>query len=229
MGEGHRCSGLNNKIKILLITSVLILTLNVSIVKGEAGVSVTRDGLYQEIPKEVWTPINWTGNDLWDFGQMHNPAFNNSQIYINETGIYQISAHIVYNVSNKGIRGLSIKINGSASCICTVVPYLKNNETYITWVAIRKLYEGSYIQFMTYQDTTGNLGLYGTTNKTRAQIYRLDSDLETATVLDTDAITEGVGESLETGFPFVITIYFIAAGIMIMAAAISYFTKEKRS
>lgn len=87
---------------------------------------------------------------------MHDTATHNDRIYIRIPGVYSISASVVWDTNNSGIRLASLCVNGSVIA-ADARPALDAFETHQTLTAHRKLNLGDYLTLSVFQNSGGNL------------------------------------------------------------------------
>jgi hypothetical protein len=115
----------------------------------------------QTISSATDTRINFTTED-YDSNTMHDNSTNNTRITIKRSGIYIISAYVVYNSNATGIRSTQIWKNGGSVSINTNNAVSAGNHQ-VGLTDQLQLTVNDYIECNVYQSSGGNLDVNNAT------------------------------------------------------------------
>jgi hypothetical protein len=116
----------------------------------------------QNVPTSTYTPLQFTFTDFPQFGNMHSNTFDQSAITIRRSGVYTVSALAMFEASSGGSeRRAAILVNGLRVNEVNAAP----NAAILARLSLSLtlyLYQRDRVQLACWQDTGGNLAVFGT-------------------------------------------------------------------
>lgn len=125
------------------------------------GCLIQRD-TNQAIPHNTVTPVEFTGTDLRDTDDFHNPASNPSRITIPAGlgGLYRVGANWMYAAhANATTRTCRVRVNGTTTVGSLDIPAIPAANTTVAVDVMVPLAAGDYIEFLAYQPSGGPLNI----------------------------------------------------------------------
>jgi hypothetical protein len=122
------------------------------------GASLTGSGS-GNINDSTWTSIDFNATDIYDPSGLHNPSSNADNSVIKESGLYFVSATVMYGITASGLRKIRIVRNGGSTGL--EYTYAAHPTNYTTISATGCLYfnSGDTIRVEVWQNSGGALSV----------------------------------------------------------------------
>lgn len=144
---------------------------------GFKGASVY-DASTQTISTATWTAINFDSED-YDSDSYHDTSTNNTRFTIPETGYYSLTGRATFASHATGWRGAAFDVDASGNYSGRVKVETNTTGSTTDIIANETLYltAGSYVEFLVYQDSGGNLSVGNATAQlsNRFQITKIET------------------------------------------------------
>lgn len=116
--------------------------------------------LNQSIPNVGFTPITFNAT-LFDNGSQHSDSVQNTRLTCKESGLYLVSADVIFVSNATGYRQLLIRVDGAASYGNITVPAITQSDidTAIATSALINLSVNQYVEALVTQTSSGALDI----------------------------------------------------------------------
>ena len=115
----------------------------------------------QPIPNSTWTDLQWDDN-IYDPSALHNPASNNTNIFIKSPGWYRLTGIITFASNATGKRGARFMWNGNLIDRSTVLLAGSSACDAVLVTSIIKYADpGDNFRMQGFQDSGGALNFKG--------------------------------------------------------------------
>jgi hypothetical protein len=118
----------------------------------------------QTIADDTLTALQWNSENF-DTMNLHSGAVNNTRFTAPISGVYEISAGVVWPPNDAGtFRGLWLSVNGEGNCCraSSVVSPVQTGGTHESVSDIEKLAAGDFVEAFVRQTSGGPLNVVGT-------------------------------------------------------------------
>lgn len=98
-------------------------------------------------------------SERYDVGGLHSVAVNTSRLTIALAGVYEIGGGVAFATDTVGIRGVSIRLNGTTTIVLTRDTPIAGDETVLNVTTLYRLAAGDYVELIARQTSGGNLNV----------------------------------------------------------------------
>lgn len=105
----------------------------------------------------TWTDVAWNGTEVQDSSGLHSTISNVENIIIKESGLYLVSASVVFNTAAAGQRKIRVLRNGGATGIESLVSAHPTNQTTVSVTGVHYFSTGDTVRIEVWQDSGGSV------------------------------------------------------------------------
>ncbi len=114
----------------------------------------------------TWDALNLTA-EAYDSHAAHDNATNNTRLTAPEPGLYNITAHVTFDINSAGIRGLDIRKNaaavqtGGTDLALVIIAGNATTEARLIATVDHQLTASDYVEVFAYQSSGASLNVLG--------------------------------------------------------------------
>lgn len=97
--------------------------------------------------------------ERYDVGGLHSTSANTSRITIALAGVYEVGGSASFDTNTTGLRGLSIRLNGTTTIALARDAPITGDETVMILSAAYRFVAGDYVELIARQTSGGNLNI----------------------------------------------------------------------
>lgn len=105
----------------------------------------------------TWTSVDFNATDIYDPSGLHNPSSNADNSIIKESGLYFISATVMFGITAAGLRKIRIVRNGATTGLEYTYAAHPTNYTTITATGCLYFATGDTVRVEVWQNSGGSL------------------------------------------------------------------------
>ena len=124
----------------------------------------------QTISNNTLTVLTFDAHDF-DTSSYHSLVTNTERLTVPSTGYYLVNAQVMFATNASGYRQLGIFKNGTRLNYATATAATSATEATIIFNLMVSLTAADYLEIKVYQNSGGNLAVYGDTSNTRGTLF----------------------------------------------------------